>query len=52
MEGAVVQASGRALSDGSCCGIVVSMERGGDSEEAGWLGSVLAVAKQRERCCL
>lgn len=28
---------GRALSDGSCCGIVVSMERGGDREEAGWL---------------
>lgn len=52
MEGAVVQASGRALSDGSCCGIVVSMERGGDSEEAGWLGSVLVVAKQREMLSL
>lgn len=38
VEGTVVQASGRALSDGSCCGIVVSMERGGDREEAGWLG--------------
>jgi hypothetical protein len=31
---------GRALSDGSCCGIVVSMERGGDREEAGSLGCV------------
>lgn len=44
--------AGRALSDGSCCGIVVSMERGGDREEAGWLGSVLVVAKQRKMLSL
>lgn len=44
--------AGRALSDGSCCGIVVSMERGGDREAAGWPGSVLVVAKQRRMLSL
>jgi hypothetical protein len=49
VEGAVVLA-GRGLSD-SCCGIVVSMERGGDREGAGQPGSVLWLLS-RGRCYL